>query len=274
MRLPSFLPSLAACLALVASGTTIAGCSRPMQVPVSATGQSVTIGDGEIGGIYPELLRSLGGKDGCEFVLTPVPRARQELLFETGKADLLVPATRTPRRDEFGVFVPLTRSRATIISLDPKRAPFRSAYDLLERKDVRVVLVRGFDYGVPYQELMEALQRQNRLVLESDPVAVARVLKASPGDVTIMAPVIFASAIQDDARVSDLADKLRFDPIAELPWGENGLYLSKASLSKEDSAALQALLNRPAVANMLWKSFQTYYPANVLKESIRPRDSK
>lgn len=245
-----------------------------MQVPVSATGQSVIIADNDISGIYPDLLRSLGGKDGCEFLLTPVPRARQELLFEAGKADLLVPATRTSRRDELGTFVLLTRSRATIISLDPKQAPFKSAYDLLERKDVRVVLVRGFDYGVAYQELMEALQRQNRLVLETDPLAVARVLKANPGDVTIMAPVILVGAIQSDARVSDMVDKLRFDPIVELPWGDNGLYISKNSLSQEDSATLLALLNRPNVASTLWKSFQTYYPASVLKESIRPRDSK
>ncbi|WP_255033871.1 ABC transporter substrate-binding protein [Rhodoferax sp. TH121] len=251
-----------------------ADCSRPMQVPMSSTGQSVIINEGAISGIYPELLRSLGGKDGCEFVLTPVPRARQELLFETAKADLLVPAVRTPRRDEHGIFVPLTRSRATVIAQDARRAPFKSMYDLIERKDVRVVLVRGFDYGQPYQELIEVLQRQNRLVLESDPLAVARVLKANPGDVTIMAPVILVGAIQDDARVSDLLDKLRFDPIAELPWGDNGLYISKSSVSKEDSATLLALLNRPTVASTLWKSFQTYYPASVLKESIRPRDSK
>ncbi|MDZ7921284.1 hypothetical protein [Rhodoferax sp.] len=274
--MPTYLPRLLACLALVTARLALADCSRPMQVPVSSTGQSVIISEGAISGIYPELLRSLGGKDGCEFVLGPVPRARQELLFETGKPDLLVPAVRTPRRDEHGIFVPLTRSRATVIAIaiDAKRAPFKSAYDLLERKDVRVVLVRGFDYGAAYLELVEALQRQNRLVLESDPLAVARVLKANPGDITIMAPVIFVGAIQDDARVSDMLEKLRFDPIPELPWGDNGLYISKSSVSKEDSATLLTLLNRPAVASTLWKSFQSYYPAAVLKESIRPRDSK
>ncbi len=257
-------------LCALAASAVQAGCSRPMQVPVSATGLSVIIADNEITGIYPELLRALT-KEGCEFILVPVPRARQELLFETGKADLLVPAVKTPRRDEHGIFVPLTRSRATVISQDTRRPPFKSMYDLIERKDVRVVLVRGFDYGVAYQEMIEVLQRQNRLVLESDPLAVARVLKANPGDVTIMAPVILVGAMQNDARVSDMVDKLRFDPIAELPWGDNGLYISKNSLSQEDSATLLALLNRPTVASTLWKSFQTYYPASVLKESIRPR---
>lgn len=262
---------LTASVCALSSLAAQADCSRPMQVPMSSTGQSVIITEGAISGIYPELLRSLGGKDGCEFILVPVPRARQELLFETGKADLLVPAVKTPRRDEHGIFVPLTRSRATVISQDTRRPPFKSMYDLIERKDVRVVLVRGFDYGVAYQEMIEVLQRQNRLVLESDPLAVARVLKANPGDVTIMAPVILVGAMQNDARVSDMVDKLRFDPIAELPWGDNGLYISKNSLSQEDSATLLALLNRPTVAGTLWKSFQTYYPASVLKESIRPR---
>ncbi len=260
-------------LCALAASAAQAGCSRPMQVPVSATGQSVIIADNEITGIYPDLLRSLA-KEGCEFTLIPVPRARQELLFETGKADLLIPASKTPRRDELGIFVPLTRSRATIISLDSKRPPFKGAYELLERKDIRVVLVRGFDYGVAYQELMEALTKQNRLVMETDPVAVARVLKANPNDVTIMAPVILVGAIQDDARVADLADRLRFEPIAELPWGDSGVYLSKASLSKEDSAILLAMMNRAAQSGAVWKSFQAYYAANVLKESIRPRDSK
>lgn len=260
-------------LCALAASAAHAGCSRPMNVPVSATGQSVMVADNEITGIYPELLQSLT-KEGCEFILTAVPRARQELMFETGKADLLIPASKTPRRDELGIFVPLIRSRATVISLDSKRPPLKTAYELLERKDTRVVLVRGFDYGLPYQELMEALAKQNRLLLESDPIAVARVLKANPGDVTIMAPVIFTGAIQDDPRVSDLMDRLRMEPLAELPWGDSGVYLSKSSLNKEDTATLLGILNRASQSGSVWKSFQTYYPANVLKESIRPRDSK
>lgn len=265
--------ALVPALCVMATSAAHAGCSRPMNVPMSATGQSVIVADNEITGIYPELLQSLA-KEGCEFVLTAVPRARQELMFETGKADLLIPASKTPRRDELGIFIPLIRSRATLISLDAKRPILKSAYELLERKDVRVVLVRGFDYGVAYQELAEALSKQNRLLLESDPVAVARVLKANPGDVTIMAPVIFTGAIQDDARVSDLADRLRLEPLNELPWGESGVYLSRSTLNKEDTATLTAMLTRAAQSGSVWKGFQTYYPANVLKESIRPRDNK
>lgn len=271
MRPPVLLQTLLACVTLAVSGVTSAGCSRPLQVPVASTGQSVIINDTEISGIYPDLLRAVSAKEGCEFVLSPVPRARLELMFETGKADLLVPATRTPRRDELGIFVPLTRNRATVISLDGKRPPVKTAYELVERKDVRAVLVRGFDYGVAYQELVDALARQNRILYEPDPLAVARFIKANPNDVTIMSPVIFYGAIQDDPRVGDLVERVRFEPLAELPWGESGLYLSKTSLGKEDTTTLLGIFTRASQAGTVWKSFQTYYPPNVLKEAIRPR---
>ena len=165
-------------------------------------------------------------------------------------------------------------SRATVIGIDSKRPVFTTVADVLERKDVRVILVRGFDYGQQYQDMVETLQKQNRLVLETDPLGVARVLKSNPNDITIIAPVVFFGAIQNDPRVSDMLDKIRIEPLAELPWNDNGLYISKTSLSKEDAATLLALLNRPTVATAVWKSFQNYYPAAVLKESIRPRDAK
>ncbi|QJQ06698.1 amino acid ABC transporter substrate-binding protein [Undibacterium piscinae] len=69
-----------------------AACSRPILVPVSAAGLSVITNGDAVSGIYPEILRSVADKEGCSFIFTPVPRARLELMFESGKADLIVPA--------------------------------------------------------------------------------------------------------------------------------------------------------------------------------------
>ena len=74
--------------------SAVAKCSREINVPISSAGQSVTIIDGSIGGIYPEILRNLGSKESCTFIFSDVPRARLEMLFNTGKADLLVPKLR------------------------------------------------------------------------------------------------------------------------------------------------------------------------------------
>lgn len=257
-------------LALPAAGS-FAACTRVITVPVAATGRSVIINGEQIDGIYPDLLRSLMEKEACKFALAAVPRARMELMFETGRADLLIPASRTPKRDEHGIFIPMIYNRATLISLESSRPAITSAQGLLDKKDLKVALVRGFDYGPAYQDLIKELNRQKRLYLDADPLSVARLLKAGIADITIMAPSILAGAIMEDGRVQDMLDKLRFEPIPELPWGDSGAYISKKSLSQEDAAALKDMLEQVAKSGMVWKSFQRYYPANVLKESIRPR---
>jgi polar amino acid transport system substrate-binding protein len=246
-----------------------ASCPRPLQVPVSSTGLSVILGPREVSGIYPDFLRTVAAKESCEFVFSPMPRARQELLFATGRADLLIPASRTPQRDVYGTFVPLIRSRAVLISIDSQHAPFTSMQDLIARTDVRVVLVRGFDYGTPYQQLIQTLSQQQRLVLEADAASVARLLKANPTYITVMASTILLGVIPEDSRLAGLAEKLRFDAVDELPWGESGAYVSNTSMKSNETAQVAQLLRRQAESGSVWRSFQAYYTPAALKDSIK-----
>jgi polar amino acid transport system substrate-binding protein len=265
-----FLARLTVALCLVALPLAHAACSRAINVPVSATGQSVITDGDTIKGIYPDLLRSVGEKEACTFTLSAVPRARLEMLFETGRADILIPASKTPRRDMHGTFIPLVHNRAMLISIQSGRVPITSAQELLEQSTLKVALVRGFDYGSAYQELTAALEKQGRVILEVDGLSVARLLKAGTADVTIMAPSILAGALQADERVRDLVDRLRFEALREMPWGESGAYLSNRSLSPEDKAALRSALERAARSGVVWKGFQHYYAPAVLAGSIRP----
>lgn len=248
-----------------------AACSRVINAPVTALGFSVIVNGDNIGGIYPEIFRSLSSKETCQFLFSAVPRARLEVLFENGQADILFPAIRTARRDELGYFVPLIYTRATLISLQSARPAIHSQQELLEQKNLKVVVVRGFDYGEAYQAIIAELQKQGRLIMEADTVSAARVLKSGVADFSIMAPYIFAGAVQTDARVEDIADKLRFDPLPELPWSDSGIYLSKKSLSQEDRNALQEMMEKAARSGMVWKGFSRYYKPEVLKEGNRPR---
>lgn len=257
------------CSVSVFGAQALAACSRAINVPLAATGRSVMINGEKIDGIYPDILRNL--TETCKFNLTAVPRARMELMFETGRADLLIPASRTPKRDEHGTFIPMIYNRATLISIDSNRPVITSTQDLLDKKDLKVVLVRGFDYGPAYQDLIRQLNKQGRLFFDADPLSVARLLKAGIADVTIMAPSILAGAMMDDARVQDMLDKLRVEPIPELPWGDSGAYISNRSLNKEDKAALKDLLEQVAKSGTVWRGFMRHYPASVLLESIRPR---
>ena len=249
-----------------------AACSRVIQVPVSAIGYSIIIRGEAVTGIYADLLHELE-KDGCQFQFHNVPRARSEILFKTGMADLLLPSTRTPQRDELGLLIPLIKSRATVISIASDRAAISSGQDILLRKELKLVLVRGFDFGPAYQSLVAEMTRQNRVMLETDVVSVARMLKMSNNNISIMAPSSIVGAIKDDARVQELHDKFKFEPIDELPWDDAGIYISNTSLEKADRDYLQTALTRAAKSGIVWQSFKQYFSADLVKASIRPPDA-
>jgi len=261
----------AALLVLAFDGAARAQCTRDINVPVSANGASVVIDGDHVHGIYPDLLRAIGPKAGCHFVLTAVPRARQVAMFETGKADVLIPATRTPSRDKMGVFVPMMGHRSMLISVNNQRPAITSAKELLARREIRLALVRGFDYGERYQALVAELTKQGRVFLEVDVNAVVRLMQDGAVDMTIMTPTIFAGAVSHDPRVKGLLDRLRMEPIPELPWGMSGAYISRTALPAADQATLHELFERIAKSKAVLEGFQRYHRADILAESVRPR---
>jgi len=103
-----------------------------------------------------------------------------------------------------------------------------------------------------------------------DALSVARLLKAGTAQITIMAPTILAGAVQDDERLRDLSERLRIEPVEELPWGYSGVYISNTALLPQDRLALQDALERAARSGDVWKAFLRYYNPGILKGSIRP----
>ena len=261
---------LGAVLALV-SGAAQATCSRVITTPLAALGLSVIMDGEAIHGIYPGILRTTQSKETCMFAMTAVPRARQELLFESGRADILLPASQTPRRDALGVFVPLTYSRAALISVNSKRAPITTLKELLDARDLKLALVRGYDYGPAYQGLITELTRQGRLQMESDPMNIARLLQSGVIQATVMAPTILAGTLVEDERLRGLAEKLRYESLEELPWLGNGVYLSKTALSEADHQALLEFFSQIAKSGAVWEGFQQFYEPSVLKVGLKPR---
>lgn len=260
----SLLPGLALALG--------GACSRALQVPVAPIGVAVIISEGKVGGIFPDLLRSMAAKDGCEVEFPVVPRARQELMYETGQADLLMPARRSARRDRHGVFVPMIQSRAALVSLQGGRPAPRSLAELLKQPELRVVVVRGYDYDLGYQDALKTLEAQGRLLLASDPVSMARTLDAGIADLAIVAPTILTGALRSEPRLQHLSARLHYEAVDELPWGESGVYVSgKSSLKPADRQRLRAMVERIAKSGAAWREFQRYYPDEKLSDTIRPR---
>lgn len=246
-----------------------AACSRPIQVPVGPVGLSVVVEGEQISGAYPLLLQQLGSAQGCRFVFQAVPRARLERLFEAGAADLIVPATHSERRDAYGEFVPLILSRAAAVSLQPQRPPLRSAAELLARKELRVVVVRGFDFGAPYQRLVEQLREQGRLQLESDVSTLLRALQEGLADLAVLAPTNVYGVAPPGGKPLDA--HLRVEPLDDLPWREAGFYLSKKSLTQADRDLLRQMLQEAERSGAVWRALSLAYPPQALEGAMKAR---
>ena len=103
-------------------------------------------------------------------------------------------------------------------------------------------------------------------------MAVARLMQAGAAELTIMSPTVItalANAFPD--RVPGLAARLRIEPLPELPWVQDGVYISKLSLGPEDRAALRDIFEKAARSETVLEAYRRYHAADVLKESIRPR---
>lgn len=257
------------CVALLLPTASQAGCSRPMEVALSPSGMTIIKDGGKVSGFMPEMLHKFGNEVGCEWNITIAPRARVEALFEAGKTDVIVAATHTERRDQIGYFVPTLSTRATVLSLGKPNPPIRSLADLVARRDVRVALVRGQEYGGGFAAMVKAMTEQHRIVFESNAINVARLLDADIAQVTVMTPIALAGQLGTDPRYAPLIARIRIDPVAELPWDATGTYISKETVGAADRAVLEEMFNRIARSSWLLDNLKATYPPNVLTESVR-----
>ncbi|GJI91706.1 hypothetical protein RugamoR1_48690 [Rugamonas sp. R1(2021)] len=260
---------LAGLAMLLSAAPAWAGCSRTIVVPVAPTGFSVIIDGGKVSGVFPDALRELGKKAGCEFAFPVIPRARISYMFlQSGEADLLLPASRSDERDSQADFVPMMKLKMALIS--NKNGPVRAASvaELLAHPDWRGVVVRSYVFGNEYNALMEQLEAQRRVSYAAAPLMVARMMKAGRADFTVVAPTIFLTSLNEDPEMAGFAGQVRFSALDGLPPTDSGIYVSRRSLSKADQAQLHQLL-RQAAQGTLWKWFQHYYPAHIAAFAIR-----
>lgn len=252
------------------AGRAEAGCSRPIEVPMAPIGLSVSFEGERSEGVYPTLLRELGAAVGCEFRMQRVPRARLQRMFESAQADLLIPASASPARQDDGEFVPLIHARPTLLTLARERPAPRSLAALLALPDYKLAVVRGFTFGAAYEQMVATLRARKRLVEEADAAGVARALREGMADGSVMAASIFIGTVVQIPELAPLARQVRIEPLEELGWSESGVYLSRRSLDEADRRLLRQAFRQLAGAGRVWQLFNDSYPAGSLTGSIRP----
>ncbi|MBR7799782.1 transporter substrate-binding domain-containing protein [Undibacterium fentianense] len=275
-KLISFVPYKHALILLLlwtsAISDVFANCSRPIQVPVAISGYIVMYRDHQFSGMIPDFLSLIEQKSNCRFTYIHVPKNRQEIMFERGEADLLIATVKTDRRQKIGDFIPFIKLRPTLISVESGQAPIHRFRDLLQRKELKLVVVRAYDYGPEYRSIVEAMHLQKRLIVETDSVSVARLMRGNPHYVTIMTPTLFYGMVQTEQRLEGMAGKVRYETVTELDWIESGIYVSKTSLKSSEQNFLKSQIERLATTDAIWKAYLQHYPADVVKVGMRRRD--
>ncbi|WP_349741625.1 substrate-binding periplasmic protein [Roseateles cavernae] len=231
-----------------------AGCTRAIRAPMAASGRLVIVENGQVDGVWPDLLRQVGEAVGCRFEVTPMPRARLELEFLKGQQlDLLISATRTEERDLRGLFVPLLHQPMVLLtrSTDAGRIGNLAA---LRKSSWRMAVPRGFPFSAEYRALVAELEAERRVDTVNDIDAVGRMLRAGRVDFALLSPP------QAQAAATDGLVFQRFDG---LPLMEVGLYLSRLNLAPADLSLLRDALSRSAREGRVRRAFLRYYPPEV-----------
>ncbi|WP_256082072.1 transporter substrate-binding domain-containing protein [Massilia sp. YIM B04103] len=249
-------------------GFALAMCSRPIKVPLAPHGMTVVVKNGNAAGVVPEMLEVFGDKYGCKFGFPVVPRARLEMLFRTGDADIVAIATRSPERDLSGTFVPVFKYRAVLLGLKPTNTVAQSVDELIKHTDLRIGLVRGFDYGPAYRRLLEP-DMAGRVQYANDLSDLMRRIQAKIADVTILPYSSAYNTIVEDARLSGLDAKLAISPLEDLPWQDAGFYVSKRTLNPADQAVLIEMLGSDEVGKHFLKSLSKLIPPAVLGLTVK-----
>ncbi|MBE9607916.1 transporter substrate-binding domain-containing protein [Chitinilyticum piscinae] len=255
-------------LAMLAGGLVHAACSRPIVVPSSPLGFSVQVQDNTVSGVYPEALRTLGRKYGCQFVFPLVPRTRAEyMVLDADEGDLLVSISRNASRDARGDFIKLTDVRPSLIFLKRKPVAARSLQDILSDPRLQGITVRGYSYGDEFNRFMDELKRQNRLSTANDLITLGKMLNADRGDFTIVAATLLVSALAESPETQALTGALVYRPLADLPAVENGAYLSR-KLSEADRQTLTRLLNELRTGGVLQTELERYYSRELIEATF------
>ncbi|RZJ10664.1 MAG: hypothetical protein EOP39_08150 [Rubrivivax sp.] len=236
---------------------------------MAPVGLSVRFDGAQGAGIYPALLQEVGAAAGCEFRIYRVPSARLQKMFETARADVMVPASVAAQRDAHGEFIPLVQVRASLLAFAASKPVPSSLAELVAQPRFKLAVVRGFTYGAAYDRTLATLRAQRRLVEEPDAAGVARALRRGLAHASVMTAHLFVGTLALEADLAPLIAHLQVQPLKELDWAESGIYLSHR-LPEADRHALRQALRQAVRSGRIWRLFNEGYPPGSLVASMRP----
>ena len=256
------LAALLAALGGHAHAGAAPGCKRTIVVASSQVGRAMTIGpDNTVRGAVKDFLDLVSRRTGCTFSYVPVARSQAWIMVEWGRADIMPAAVQNHARDQFAQFIPTHQVRPMLLTLDRNLPAIATTTELLQA-GLRVGVVRGYDFGPAYRALVDGLQRQGRLQAAADPHAIASLLRNGRIQAALLPPAAFADA----GEAQQLARRLQWRELGDLPRVPIGFYLSTTVLDDADRAILHEAIRQAVAGDAYARAMRQHYPPWALQD--------
>jgi polar amino acid transport system substrate-binding protein len=201
------------------TGHAALACEQPLELlRVLQPSAKAEVGRPSIAALLEQHIEEQAHALGCEVKGVDVPRARQLQLYLNGKTDFLYPANRAADRDAAGQFAPMYRTRPMLLSRQPLPAAVRDAASL-QASRLRIVSVRGVDYGGATQALQRQLSAQKRWLWEAEVPGLLRAVRDGLADTALISPVLLIG-------IPEIHQQWHWQALPELEWRDIGVYLS------------------------------------------------
>lgn len=218
----------------LASSPAQAGCSRPIRVAYSPVDlAAITVEDGSVEALDRAFLDQVGARIGCEFVYDTMSRARAFQSLASGDTDLITSSFRTPKRDAFADLVVLYRARAMLFQRRDRQVQIRNTTEFVA-SGLSLDVVRGYDYGAGYRQLLDGVSALGRLAENVDPASIARKLAAERTDATVISALAFGRLAVE----AGIDERLVVTALDDVPFYDVGVYLVRSALDPADRALL------------------------------------
>lgn len=170
--------------------------------------------DGKLTGIDKDVIDELGRRSGCHFHSVLESRVRIWSMLASGGLDMSVSGIATPERQKTSRFITYFSTRNYVLFSKDLPVAAQSLEGFLDDKRYQVAVVRGFKHGQEYDEWLDKLRLQGRVVDAADFNAVIRLLKigrvhAALALPTSWVPILKQENMTESVKVMDLSSKTK-----------------------------------------------------------------
>ncbi len=264
----SLVSGLVMGLGLVLGSTQAVACG-PYQLAFYEFGTLYYQTENGSAGIDKDLIDELIRRTGCKLQTSVDSRVRIWSRMESGALDMTVSGIATPEREKFAVFLPYITTRNYVLMQPEVAALIATQEAFLKDSTLMLGVVKSFRHGKYYDEVVETLRKQGRIVEASDYPTLVRIFQAKRVSAMLGLPTSLAPLITGAKSLSpgQIADWSMTDDVT------GSLVLSRQRMAAKDiermRQALQAIRDDGTMEQILHRHLQPEF-ARLVKMGQHP----